>query len=107
MQHGDKFELRINNQSFTHLWDNGKNLLMTFLMIYDICQFLFSFSYNSCFLERTKKNFNYEAGVASSRPPYDSVGGTDYAKPKNYDAYGTSSSKPVGEVREKKHVTIA
>jgi hypothetical protein len=59
------------------------------------------------FLERTKKNFNYEAGVASSRPPYDSVGGTDYAKPKNYDAYGTSSSKPVGEVREKKHVTIA
>jgi len=24
VQHGDKFELRINNQSFTHLWDNGK-----------------------------------------------------------------------------------
>ncbi|CDW74612.1 UNKNOWN [Stylonychia lemnae] len=32
VQHGDKFELRINNQSFTHLWDN----------------------------ERTKRNFNYE-----------------------------------------------
>eukprot|EP00347_Sterkiella_histriomuscorum_P010870 403374607 len=32
LQHGDKFELRINNQSFTHLWDN----------------------------ERTKRNFNYE-----------------------------------------------
>ena len=26
VQHGDKFELRINNQSFTHLWDNGKCL---------------------------------------------------------------------------------
>lgn len=24
VQHGDKFELRINNQSFTHLWENGK-----------------------------------------------------------------------------------
>lgn len=32
VQHGDKFELRINNQSFSHLWDN----------------------------ERTKRNFNYE-----------------------------------------------
>ena len=26
VQHGDKFELRINNQSFTHLWDNGRRV---------------------------------------------------------------------------------
>jgi hypothetical protein len=32
VQHGDKYELRINNQSFSHLWDN----------------------------ERTKRHFNYE-----------------------------------------------
>lgn len=24
VQHGDKYELRINNQSFSHLWDNEK-----------------------------------------------------------------------------------
>ncbi len=29
VQHGDKFELRINNQSFTHLYDNGKLLALT------------------------------------------------------------------------------
>lgn len=31
VQHGDKFELRINNQSFTHLYDNGKLLALTIL----------------------------------------------------------------------------
>jgi hypothetical protein len=44
--------------------------------------------------ERTKKNFNFDSATANnSRPPYDSVGGTDYAKPKNYDAYGTQSAQ--------------
>ena len=43
IQHGDKFELRINNMSFTHLWDN----------------------------ERTKRNFNYNepgTGVDPYKP---------------------------------------
>jgi hypothetical protein len=29
VQHGDKYELRINNQSFTHLWDQGKKEIFT------------------------------------------------------------------------------
>lgn len=44
VQHGDKFELRINNQSFTHLWDN----------------------------ERTKKNFSYDGGNQQSMQSYQS-----------------------------------
>jgi hypothetical protein len=38
-----RYELRINNQSFTYLWDNG-NL---------------KFQFNS-YLERTKRNFTYD-----------------------------------------------
>jgi hypothetical protein len=49
------------------------------------------------FIERTKKNFSFDAVAANTRPPYDSVGGTDYAKPKNYDSYGTQSASRVAK----------
>jgi len=56
VQHGDKYELRINNQSFTHLYDNGNN-----------------FPYDAK-LERTKRNFNYE-----DRDSHDPYKAKDYA----------------------------
>ena len=71
MQHGDKFELRINNQSFTHLWDNG-NLNFKFSadskgVQTDSASILTSefwiLTIVLCDIERTKKNFSYD-GVA-------------------------------------------
>ena len=66
MQHGDKFELRINNQSFTHLWDNGKPLLKEIECLNDLG------------LERTKRNFNYD-----NRDEINPYQQKDYAK--NYE----------------------
>lgn len=60
VQHGDKFELRINNQSFTHLYDNGNFVWLTKL-------------------ERTKRNFNYE-----ERDQNDPYQAKDYAKHYEY-----------------------
>jgi hypothetical protein len=44
-----------------------------------------NFNFASLSLERTKRNFSYDA-PAASRPQLESVGGTDYIKPKDYGA---------------------
>jgi hypothetical protein len=54
LQHGDKYEMRINNQSFTHLWDQGKKQYFNLANVFN--------------QERTRRHFNYEDKTGENDP---------------------------------------
>jgi hypothetical protein len=81
VQHGDKFELRINNQSFSHLWEN----------------------------EKTKRNFEFHENINNNTNAYqakDYTGNFDIAndptsRQKQADPYKYQTEKAVDHQMQK------
>lgn len=57
-------------------------------------------------LERTKRNFSYDA-PAATRPQLESVGGTDYIKPKGYGASQYKGQSHYSKPQSSSHLSQA